>query len=108
MSNHRNPRPNVANNLPADNFNPGDALELLYSELVDVEALAHAAGEAVTLLSPSSSRTMRRNLARLYALVTKTAREASAVLALSEQLVALRSAQMAALRAQQELERGAR
>jgi hypothetical protein len=108
MKTHRNPRPNLSNPDPRDNFNPGDALELLYSELVEVEALAHAAGEAVTLLPSTSSAKLRRIFARLYALVTRTASEASAALTLSEQLVAQLSAQMAARQASHELERSAR
>ena len=46
MKKHRNPQASVSDTAPADNFNPGTALEQLYSELIDVEALAHAAGES--------------------------------------------------------------
>jgi hypothetical protein len=108
MSIHRNPRPNVSNNATPDNFNPGDALERLHSELVEVEALAHAAGEVVTLLPSSASAETRRTFARLYALVTRTADEAGAVLTLSEQLVSALSAHMAARRATHELVRSPR
>lgn len=108
MSNHHNPRPNVSNKATPDNFNSGEALERLYSELVDVEALAHAAGEAVTLLPSGASPEMRRNLARVYALVTRTADQAHAVLALSEQLVSALSAHMAARTATHGLERSPR
>jgi hypothetical protein len=107
MKQHRNPRSNVPNKSIPDNFNADDALERLYSELVEVEALAHAAGEAVTLLPPASSPKTKRSFARLYALVTKTANEASAALTLSEQLVSALSAQMATRRAMHELERSA-
>jgi hypothetical protein len=102
MKEHRNPRSRVSNRVPADNFNPGDALELLYSELVEVEALAHAAGEAVARLPSTSSAKLRRIFARLYALVGRTAEQADAALTISEQLVAALSAQMAARRATQE------
>jgi hypothetical protein len=105
MSKHHNPRPNVSNKASPDNFNPGEALERLHSELVDVEALAHAAGEVVTLLPSSASPETRRTFARLYALVTRTADEASSVLTLSEQLVSALSSHMAARRATHELER---
>jgi hypothetical protein len=127
MKQHRNPRPRVANpaapdnqaqgakrpaghaadgdlrrsgvTQPAESFSPGDALELLYTELVEVEAFAHAAGEAVTLLPSASSAKIRRRFARLYSLVTKTADQATATLTLGENLVAQLSGQMAARRA---------
>jgi hypothetical protein len=108
MSDHHNPRPNVSNKATPTNFNPSEALEPLYTELVDVEALAHAASEAVTLLPSGASPEMRRNLARVYALVTRTADEAHSVLTLSEQLVAALSAHMAARRATHGLERSPR
>ena len=93
---------------PPSNFSAGDALEKLYTELVEVEALAQAAGEAVTQLPSTSSRATRRSFARLYALVTRTANEASAALTLGENLVSALSADMAAQRARLELERSAR
>lgn len=127
MKQHRNPQPRVANPAAADNkaqgakrpaghaadgdlrrsgvpglaesFSPGDALERLYTELVEVEALAYAAGEAVTLLPSVSSAKVRRRFARLYSLVTKTADQATATLTLGETLVAQLSGQMAARRA---------
>ena len=113
MQAHRKPRPKVSNsatpsNATPSNFSSGDALERLYNELVDVEALAHAAGEAVTLLPSASSPKMRRSFARLYALVTRTANEATAALTLGENLVSALSAHMAAQRAVLELERGDR
>ncbi len=125
MNAHRKPRQNVSNSATAgntatavgtatpgsstpNNFSPGDALERLYNELVDVEALAHAAGEAVTELSANSSPRKRRSFARLYALVTRTASEASAALTLGENLVSALSAHMAARRAALALERGDR
>lgn len=99
MKAHRNPHPSVPNPPAPDNFNPGDAVELLYTELVEVEALAHAAGEAVTLLPSASSAKVRRRFARLYSLVTKTAGQATATLTLGEHLVTLLSGHMAARRA---------
>ena len=107
MKAHRNPRPKVSKTAVPSNFNPGDALERLYNELVDVEALAHAAGEAVTELSSTSPR-LRRSVARLYALVTRTANEAGAALALGENLVSALSAHMAAQRATLALEHTSR
>ena len=107
MQNHRNPRPNVSNKASPDNFNAGDALERLHGEPVEVEALVHAAGEVATLLPSAASAETRRTFARLHALVTRTADEASAVLTLSEQLVSALSAHMAARRVTHGLERSA-
>ncbi len=101
MKQHRNPQASVSDTEPADNFNPGTALEQLYTELVDVEALAHAAGEAVTLLPSATSPEQRRHLARIYTLVTRTASEASAALALGESLVGALSSHTAARRTDQ-------
>ena len=50
MKSHRHPRTSVSNTPAPDNFDPAAALESLHTEIVDIEALAHAAGEAVTLL----------------------------------------------------------
>lgn len=38
MCKHRNPQASVSKQAPSDNFNPGPAIELLYNELVEVEA----------------------------------------------------------------------
>ncbi len=95
MRSHRNPESRVSNKAHVDNFDPGDALEQLYAELVEVEALAHAAGEAITSLPTTTSPKQRRLHARVYALVTKTAGEARAALTLSENLVSALSVHMA-------------
>jgi len=108
MKAHRNPRPKVSNPATSGNFSAADALERLYTELVEVEALAQAAGEAVTQLPSTSSRATRRNFARLYALVNRTASEASAALTLGENLVSELSAHMAVRRETLELERSGR
>jgi hypothetical protein len=105
MKKHRNPRSTLPNQAAVDNFNAADALELLYAE--QVEALAHAAGEAVTML-PSVPGKQHRAFERLYALVNKTAAEASTVLTLGEQLVSLLTAYMASRTSPLELEQGAR
>jgi hypothetical protein len=79
---------------------------LLHTELVEIEAFAHAAGEAVTLLPSTSSARQRRVFARLYTLVTRTANEASAALALSENLVSSLSMHTVASRTEHEIEGG--
>jgi hypothetical protein len=108
MSQHRHTQARVSNKGRVDNFNPGDALELLHTELVEIEAFAHAAGEAVTLLPSTSSAKLRRVFARLYTLVTRTANEASAALTLSENLVSSLSAYTAVATAEHEIEGSAR
>jgi hypothetical protein len=107
MQTHRYPQVRVSNKAHADNFDPGDGLEQLHTELVEVEALARAAGEAVTLLPSASSAKVRRIFARLHVLVTRTAHEAGAALTLSEKLVSSLSVYMA-MAAEDEHERSPR
>jgi hypothetical protein len=102
MSKHRNPQARLSKQAPADNFNPGLAIERLYRELVEVEALAIAADEAVTMLPPYPSGKHKRILARLFTLVTKTADQASQALEKSEDMIAQLAAHMAARAAKQQ------
>jgi hypothetical protein len=81
---------------PSDNFDPGILIQRLYDDLVEVEALAITADEAVTMLPPSPSGKYKRTLARLYTLVGKTAGRASAALERGEELVALHAAHLVA------------
>src|ERR1700733_12063568 len=50
MKKHRRPRPKVPNPPSPHNFSPADALESVYADLIEVDAFAHAAGEAITEL----------------------------------------------------------
>jgi hypothetical protein len=50
------------------NFSPAAALESLHTEIVEIEAFAHAAGEAVTFLPHASNPEDRRTFARIYTL----------------------------------------
>jgi hypothetical protein len=88
MRQHRRTAKTVPNNPHLDNFNPADALESLHTEVVELEAFAHAAGEAVTRLPHTSDPKQRRDLTRLYALVSKVATDAAAAAAHGDQLVA--------------------
>jgi hypothetical protein len=88
MTDHRHPQDNVANDPPRDNFNPAEALEALHTEIVDIEAFAHAAGEAVTRLPHASNPEDRRTFARIYTLVTKLADDVSAAVAHGDELIA--------------------
>jgi hypothetical protein len=71
-----------------DNFNPAEALEILHTEIVDIEAFAHAAGEAVTQLPHASTPEDRRVFARVYTLVSRIAEDIAAVVAHGDELIA--------------------
>ena len=96
MNKHRNPQARLSKQAPSDNFDPGVAIERLFRELVEVEALAIAADEAATMLPPNPSAKHKRILARLFTLVSKTADQASEVLEKSEDMLARLAAHMAA------------
>jgi hypothetical protein len=85
---HRNPHDSVPNDPPHDNFNPAAALETLHTEIVDIEAFAHAAGEAVTRLPHTSNPEDRRTFARIYTLVTRIADDVGTVVAHGDELIA--------------------
>jgi hypothetical protein len=63
MSNHRNPQASVSKQAPSDNFNPGDAIELPYSELVELEALTVATNQRHEHAAPAA-RTIRARRSR--------------------------------------------
>ena len=69
---------------------------LVYEDLVEVEALAVTADEAVTQLPSKPRGKYGRTLARLYTLVSKTSGRAQGALERVEELVAARAAQLAA------------
>jgi hypothetical protein len=66
MNHHRNAQSRVPKNAQLDNFDPADAFESLYTQLVELEVCAHLAGEVVTRLTPPASRPQRRECIRLY------------------------------------------
>jgi hypothetical protein len=91
MSTHRKPRPKVPKQPPAHNLDPEIliAISLVYDGLVEVEALAITADEAVTALPPVPRGKYKRTMARLYTLVAKTSGRAQGALERGEELVAL-------------------
>jgi hypothetical protein len=107
MKKHRNRQARLSKQ-PSHNFNPGVLIELLYSDLVEVEALAVTADEAATMLPPIPSAQHKRILARLSTLVSKTASQACAALERSEELVSLHAIHLAARAAKRSPERRAR
>jgi len=94
MSKHRSTRSRVPKNAQLDNFSPADALESLHMHVAQREVFAHAAGEAVTRLSPPANRSQRREFVRLYALVTKVADDAIAAVDHGDELIAALSAHL--------------
>jgi hypothetical protein len=98
MTRHRNPRPRLPKRPTPDNpdAETGVLIRLLYEDLVEVEALAVTADEAVTNLPPRPRGKYGKTLARLYTLVGKTSGRAQGALERGEELVALRAAQLVA------------
>src|SRR5215468_1676644 len=56
---HRNPPARLSKRPAPDNFDPGILINQLYEDLVEVEALAVTADEAVTALPPRPARQVR-------------------------------------------------
>jgi hypothetical protein len=96
MRKHRRTSDTVPNNPQLDNFNPADALESLHTEIVQLEAFAHAAGEAVTHLPRPANPTQPRDLTRIYALVSKVADDIATAASHGDKLIAALSAHLQA------------
>lgn len=102
MPKHRHPRNRVSDPVPPHNtddtdspdspsdpdiFSPVEALQKLYLQVVDLEALTNAANEAVVKLPFPSDREAREPFNRVYTLVTKIAEETTAVVHLGGQMM---------------------
>jgi hypothetical protein len=100
MPKHRNPRPKVPKQPPALNLAPEilTTISLVYDGLVEIEALAVTADEAVTNLPVIPTGKYKRTLKRLYTLVSKTSERAQGVLERGEELTALVAAARAGKR----------
>lgn len=97
MKTHRKPRPRLPKPPTPDNFDPGFLIRRLYDDLVEIEALAVTADEAVTMLPPNpTGKKHKQTVARLYSLVGKTASRVFAALERGEELVAMHAAYLAA------------
>ena len=68
-----------------------EALEALHTKIVDIEAFAHAAGEAVTKLPHTTSPELRRTFARIYTLVSKVAADVHTCVRHGDKLIAAMS-----------------
>ena len=88
---HRSPRPKVPKRPPTHNLDPEilTTISLVYDGLVEIEALAVTADEAVTNLPVTPTGKHKRTLKRLYTLVGKTSERAQGVLERGEELTAL-------------------
>jgi hypothetical protein len=96
MSKHRNPRKKLPKRPAPDNFTIRLRIRRIYDALVELEALAIGADEAVTNLPVTPTGRHKRTIARLYSLVGQTSGRATAVLELGEDLVDLHEAVQAA------------
>jgi len=88
MHKHRRTHVRVANKPELDNFDPAEALESLHTEIVQIEAIAHAAGEAVTRLPHALDPQQRRAFARIYALVSKLADDVATAVVHGDAMIA--------------------
>jgi hypothetical protein len=96
MHKHRRTQSRVPSKVRHDNFNAANALESIYVDLIQIDAFAYAAREAIVELRCPSNRAERRTFDRIYTLVTKVADEARAALLHGGALVAALSAHMEA------------
>jgi hypothetical protein len=94
MSKPHRRRDRAASSLPTHSFDPAAALEALHTEIVDIEAFAHAAGEAVIQLPHTSNPELRRVFARIYTLVSKVAADVHAAVRHGDELIAELSAHL--------------
>jgi hypothetical protein len=99
MSKHRNPRKKLPKRPAPDNFTIRLRIRRIYDALVELEALAIGADEAVTNLPVTPTGRHKRTIARLYSLVGQTSGRATAVLELGEELVDMHEAVQTAKRA---------
>ncbi len=92
MPTHRNPRKKLPKRPAPDNFTIGLRIRRIYDALVELEALAIGADEAVTNLPVTPTGRHTRTIARLYSLVGSTSSQATAVLEMGEELVEMHEA----------------
>jgi hypothetical protein len=88
MNEHRHPPDSVSNDVHVDNFDPCEALESLYLEIIDLDAFSNAAAEAVVQLPFPSGHEERQPFNRVYTLVTDCAERISTLVGYSHELIA--------------------
>jgi hypothetical protein len=96
MSKHRNPRKKLPKRRAPDNFTLRLRIRRIYDALVELEAIAIGADEAVTNLPVTPTGRHKRTIARLYSLVGRAAGRASEALEVGEELLAKHEANVAA------------
>jgi hypothetical protein len=100
MNTHRSTHAKVSKEPENSNFEAGTALENLRAEIIDIEALVHAAEAAADALPAPATDRQRVVFGRIQALTTKASEQASASLHYA-------NAQITALAAQAEARRKA-
>lgn len=103
MPKSREPQDKVPSRRSRDDFSVAEALEALHTEIVEIEAFAHAAGEAVTQLPHTRNPELRRVFTRIYTLVSKVANDITACARHGDQLIAETSAHLQRRGAQRSL-----
>ena len=98
MNQHRSTHAKVSKEPENSNFDPGTALENLRAEIIDVEALIHAAAAAVDALPAPATDHQRVVFGRIEALTTKASEQARASLRFANVQVAALTAQAEARR----------
>lgn len=81
-------------------FDPAEALQDLHGQVIQLEAMTHAASEAVTHLPFPEGREDRRIFDRVYALVTKVADETEALVRHGDELISALAAYLQRRRAE--------
>lgn len=85
--------------LPPGSFDPAEALQNLHGQVIQLEAMTHAASEAVTQLPFPEDREDRRVFDRAYVLVTKVADETHALVRYGDELISALAAYLQRRRA---------
>jgi len=88
--------------LSPGTFDPAEALQNLHGQVIQLEAMTHAASEAVTRLPFPKGREDRRIFDRVYTLVTKVADETQALVRYGDELVSALAAHLQRRRAGQD------
>jgi hypothetical protein len=85
--------------LSPGTFDPAEALQNLHGQVIQLEAMTHAASEAVTRLPFPEGREDRRIFDRIYTLVTKVADETEALVRYGDELISALAAYLQRRRA---------
>ena len=98
MEKHRSTQRRVSNEAQNRNFEAGTALEHVWAEMLDVEALARAAEVAAEALPAPATDRQRVIFGRIQSLTTKASQQASASLQFANAQVTTLTSEMEARR----------